>query len=53
MIMGALVHQWKALCVDAQAALLLKCLRLLDHHQGELLRIAWGDLYAKYSYLGA
>lgn len=40
-LVGSFVRQWKVLCVDAQASLLLECLRLLDHHNEELLRIAW------------
>lgn len=30
-LVGSLVRQWKILCPDAQASLLLDCLRLLDH----------------------
>ncbi|KAM3240641.1 hypothetical protein ACQJBY_053977 [Aegilops geniculata] len=35
------LNQWKILCVDNQAELLLPCIRLLDRRRGELLRIAW------------
>lgn len=40
---GLVIRQWKVLCSDTQAALLLQCLRLLDRRHGELLRIAWPD----------
>lgn len=40
-LVGSLVMQWKILCSDAQAVPLLRCIRLLDHHRGELLMIAW------------
>lgn len=35
------LQQWKVLCDDTQAALLLKCILLLDKRCGELMRIAW------------
>lgn len=35
------INQWKVMCDDAQSALLLCCIRLLDRRQGELLRITW------------
>ncbi|XBI23988.1 hypothetical protein VPH35_049130 [Triticum aestivum] len=40
-VVGALVRSWKVICVGIQAMLLLRGLRLLDCHHGELLRIAW------------
>ena len=40
-MVGKHIRQWKVLCADSQAVLLLRCLRLLDHHHRELLRIAW------------
>ena len=42
-MVGMHIHQWKIPCMDSQAVLLLQCLKLLDHHRGELLRIAWQD----------
>uniref|UniRef100_A0A453C7W7 Reverse transcriptase zinc-binding domain-containing protein n=1 Tax=Aegilops tauschii subsp. strangulata TaxID=200361 RepID=A0A453C7W7_AEGTS len=39
-LLGATIRQWKILCSEAQGALLLRCLRLLDHRRGELIRIA-------------
>ena len=40
-MVGRHIYQWKIMCVKSQAVLLLQCLKLLDHHRGELLRIAW------------
>ena len=40
-LLGATIRQWKILCSEAQGALLLRCLRLLDHRRGESLRIVW------------
>ena len=34
-LVGRHIHQWKILCMDSQAVLLLQCLKLLDHHHGE------------------
>ena len=38
-LLGAKIKQWKILCSEAEGAPLLRCLRLLDHRRGELLRL--------------
>jgi hypothetical protein len=37
----ATIRSWKPLCMDKHSSLLEDNILLLDHHRGELLRIAW------------